>query len=80
MKAKNINRKEGNNMDLDAGQPIGMGDGVMDMVKEQRESEKDRAAKDAKFIESVDSGFSLFSWGWTQPLKRTRSEVDSIFV
>jgi len=63
-------------MDLDAGQPVGIGDGIMDIIKEQKESEKDRAAKDAKFIEIIDSGFSLFSWGWTQPLKRTRSEVD----
>lgn len=62
-------------MDLATEQSFVDGDGVTGIVKEQREADQEQARLDAKFIESVDDDFSLFSWGWSQPLKRTRSEM-----
>ena len=74
MKVKFLKSK-GVNMDLMTEQPISPGDGITDMLKEQRENEEEQTRLDAKFIENVDDDFSLFSWGWSQPLKRTRSEM-----
>lgn len=54
---------------------IGLGAGMADLDKEIVQKEEERAKQDAKFVEDV-ADFSLFSWGWTQPLKRTRSERD----
>lgn len=56
--------------------PIGAGDGVMDIVREQQREEEEQAKADAKLVESIDDEFGLFSWGWSSPLKRTRSERD----
>lgn len=68
-------KEKGFNMDLTTEQSFIDGDGVTGIVKEQREADQEQARLDAKFIESVDDDFSLFSWGWSQPLKRTRSEM-----
>lgn len=62
-------------MDLTTEQPFADGDGVIGIIKEQREADQEQARLDAKFIENIDEDFSLFSWGWSQPLKRTRSEM-----
>lgn len=62
-------------MDLATEHPIGVDDGIMGIIEDQRKAEEEQTKLDAKFVESVDEDFSLFSWGWSQPLKRTRGEM-----
>ena len=63
-------------MDFEMSKPVGPGDSVMSIVQEQKASEEEQAKLDAKLIESIDDDFSLFSWGWSSPLKRTRGDKD----
>lgn len=57
---------------------IGVDPSVIEMDKEISQSEKERKKKaESEFvraIESIDENFSLFSWGWSKPLKITRNE------
>lgn len=73
---KPLTAKGANSMDLEMTRPVGMGDGVMEIIKDQQAQEEEQARADAKMIESIDDDFGLFSWGWSSPLKRSRSETD----
>lgn len=64
-------------MEMEMSKPkVATGDAMVDILHEQKLSEEEQAKVDAKLVESIDDDFSLFSWGWSSPLKRTRGEMD----
>lgn len=59
--------------------PIGISDDVLQMTREIQAKERSQAEKDVRLIEDIDEDFSLFSWGWTSPLKRTKDREVEYF-
>lgn len=55
--------------------PISAGEGSVDGMIREIESDKRKADEaTARIIEDIDENFSMYSWGYTTPLKITRGE------